>query len=198
MGDQCSLLSDKPRRAVFLDRDGTMGGGGGFQHPDTFEMYPFTSQAVALLKSASYLVVMVSNQVRISTGEITIEQVDASFTRIKRDLRSEGADLDAWYICPHHPDDQCACRKPNPGMLLKAAQDLNIDLSKSYMVGDRGDSDMVAASRAGCRPILTLTGLGNGSIGEFRHTWRDVTPWAVAANLLEAVQIILSRSSLQS
>ena len=191
MPEECTATS-RLNRAVFLDRDGTMGGEGGFHQPETFELYPFTPKSLGLLKLAGYLVVMVTNQVRVSTGEITLEQVDDSCRRIKNDLRRDGAELNAWYICPHHPDERCICRKPNPGMLLKAAQDLHIDLSQSYMVGDRGDSDMLAASRAGCRPVLALTGLGKGSIGEFRHTWRDVKPWAVVNNLWEAAQIIAS------
>jgi D-glycero-D-manno-heptose 1,7-bisphosphate phosphatase len=185
-----TVMSREVSRAVFLDRDGTIGGDGGFCHPDAFALYPFAPEAIRLLKSAGYVVVMVTNQVRVSTGEITLEQVHASCRRIKSELRDHGGDLDAWYICPHHPGDSCACRKPGPGMLLEAARDLQIDLTRSFLIGDRGDTDMLAAGRAGSRPVLVLTGLGRGSIGEFRHTWQSVEPWAVTRDVLEAAHLI--------
>ena len=183
---------EKPQtRAIFLDRDGTLGGAGGFCHPDEFEFYDFTFEAIKLINQAGFKAVVVTNQSRIAKGEFTFLELQNSIDRLNSSLEQHGAKLDAWYVCPHRGSDGCDCKKPKIGLFLRAAADLEIDLSSSFMIGDHGENDMLAGVVAGCKPILVLTGLGSGSIGEFRHTWENIEPAFVAENVLEAVKWIL-------
>lgn len=179
-------------KCVFVDRDGTLGGDGHFCNPDKFELYDFSSFAIRMLNEVGYKVIVITNQSHIASGGITREQVDNSFYKIQDRLRLDGAHLDGWYVCPHGPYDGCECRKPLPYLLHKAAQDFNIDLANSYMIGDRGDSDMCAADAAGCHPLLVLTGLGKNSYYEFRNTRKHVTPILVASNIEEATKSIIA------
>lgn len=180
--------------AVFLDRDGTLGGSGGFCHPDDFRMYDAVPAAIRLLNDAAIRVVLVTNQVRIGTGEITIAQLESSFLRMQRELATCGAHVDAWYYCPHLPEDECDCRKPKPGMLHRAARELGLDLAQSYMIGDTGASDMKAGAAAGCRCVLVLTGFGQGSMSDYRGQWAEVQPEYVARDVLDAVRHVLDTS----
>jgi D-glycero-D-manno-heptose 1,7-bisphosphate phosphatase len=120
-------------RAVFLDRDGTIGGDGGYCHPDDFRLFPESYLAIKLLNDAGLKVVVVTNQTHVGYGEITLAQVDASFQRLQTELSAHDAHLDGWYVCPHTPSDNCPCRKPSPYLLRKAAVDLNLDLSHSSL-----------------------------------------------------------------
>ena len=187
-----SDLFEKPQpRAIFLDRDGTLGGAGGFCHPDEFEFYDFTPEAIKRINAAGFKAVVLTNQSCIAKGQITFEQLQNSIARLNSSLEVHGAKLDAWFVCPHRRSDGCDCKKPKIGLFLRAAADLEIDLSSSFMIGDHGENDMLAGVVAGCKPILVLTGLGSGSIGEFRHTWENIEPAFVAENVLEAVKWIL-------
>lgn len=183
------------QRAVFLDRDGTLGGDGGYCHPDEFQLFPSAAPAIRLLNDAGYLIIVVTNQTHIGRGEITLEQMAASFRRLNADLAAEGAHLDGWYICPHRKVDACRCRKPSPSLLLQAAREHDLDLTASWMVGDSGAADMLAGAAAGCRLILVRTGWGESSLGAYRHTWADVEPDYVAADLLGAAVWINGRAS---
>lgn len=106
-------------RAVFFDRGGTLGGRGGYCHPDEFEFFEFAPQAVKLVRDAGFLAVVVTNQSRIAHGTITLEQVHCSFER----LQKLDTQFDAWYICPHDKADACECKKPATGLFLRAAGD---------------------------------------------------------------------------
>lgn len=178
-------------KAVFLDRDGTLGGDGFYCHPDDFRLYSNTAEAIKLLNENEIKAIVITNQTHIAYGEITLDQVNHSFHRIQKELSEAGAFLDGWYVCPHGPKQNCLCRKPKPFLFQQAAQDFDIDLTSSYMIGDSGKADMLGAIAAGCQPILVLTGLGKGSYNEFRHEWKEVEPTYIAADVLDAVKYIL-------
>jgi D,D-heptose 1,7-bisphosphate phosphatase len=191
-----TLEQPKPR-AIFLDRDGTLGGAGGFRQPDKFEFYDFTFEAIKLINQAGFKAIVISNQSRIAKGQITSSQLENSIDRLNSSLENHDdhdAKLDAWFVCSHQNSDECNCKKPKPGLFLQAAQELKIDLANSFMIGDHGN-DMLAGATAGCKPVLVLTGLGRKSIGEFRHAWDSVQPAFVAQNVLEAVQWILEHQA---
>ena len=139
------------RRAVFLDRDGTLGGDGGYCHPDEFQLFPTAALAIGLLNASGFSVIVVTNQTHVGRGDIALEQVDASCRRLNLELAADAARLDGWYFCPHPKADACLCRKPSPYLLHKAAHDFHVDLAASWMVGDAGATDMLAGRAAGCR-----------------------------------------------
>lgn len=179
-------------QAVFLDRDGTLGGDGGFCHPDVFALYPEAPHAIKLLNDAGLKVIVITTQSRIGHGEISLAQVQACFQRLQVELAAHGAHLDGWYICPHILKDNCRCRKPRPDLLQQAAHDVGLDLRRSWMVGDGGATDMLAGVAAGCRTVLVLTGWGAGSMGPYRQEWSKVEPDYIATNVLNAAHYILT------
>lgn len=153
-----------PQRAVFLDRDGTINRYVGFlRHTDEFELMPDAAEAIRRINQSGYLAVVVTNQPVIARGEVTFSGLHEIHCKMETLLGEQGAYVDAVYFCPHHPDRgfpgevpelkiRCDCRKPQPGMLLVAAKDFNIDLSRSWIVGD-GDNDINAGIAAGCKAI---------------------------------------------
>jgi histidinol-phosphate phosphatase family protein len=179
------------RSAVFLDLQGTLGGEGLGDIRD-FTFYPFAIPAIKMLNDSGLLAIVVTNQTRIARGMYSYEYFLGRMATLKEELKSGEAWLDAVYCCPHLPEDGCSCMKPKPGLLLKAQKDFNLDLSHCYVIGDRGDWDMVLASNAGCQGILVRTGLGEGSLGEYRYTWADVNPDFIADDILHAVKWITS------
>ena len=160
---QAKNLKNK-QKAIFLDRDGTINKYVGFlRNIDDFELIDGVAEAIKKINSSGYLAIVVTNQPVIARGEVTFNQLDEIHNKMETLLGNEGAYLDAIYFCPHHPHKgyegeiselkfDCDCRKPKPGMLLKAAEDFNIDLSQSWMIGD-DDNDALAGEAAGCRSI---------------------------------------------
>lgn len=154
-----------PQKAVFLDRDGTINKYVGFlRNIDEFELLPGATEAIKRINSSGYLAIVVTNQPVIARGEVTVPELQEIHNKMETLLGAEGAYLDAIYYCPHHPHKgyegeipelkiDCDCRKPKPGMLMKAAQDFNIDLSASWMIGD-GENDIKAGKAAGCKTAL--------------------------------------------
>ena len=152
------------QKAIFLDRDGTINHYVGFLRKiEDFELIPDSVEAIKLINTSGYLAVVVTNQPVIARGEITWDELNDIHNKMETELGKQGAYLDAIYVCPHHPHKgfsgeiaelktDCECRKPKPGMLLKAAEDYNIDLGASFMIGD-SDSDVQAGEAAGCRSI---------------------------------------------
>ncbi len=159
---------ENTRRAVFLDRDGTINVEKDYLHKvEDFEFIPGAPQAIKRLKDGGLLVIVVSNQSGIGRGYFDEQAVEILHEHIQAELTVYGTAIDAFYFCPHHPvhgvgvyQVDCNCRKGAPGMLLQAAEDYNIDLTRSFMVGDKL-ADIEAGERAGCTPILVLTGYGN-------------------------------------
>lgn len=147
--------------AVFLDRDGTINKYVGFLRKiDDFELLDGASEAIKQINESGYLAIVVTNQPVIARGEVTFEELEEIHRKMETDLGKDGAYLDKIYYCPHHTDKgfdgeieelkiNCECRKPKPGMLLKAAKEFNIDLSKSWMIGDE-ENDVKAGTVAGC------------------------------------------------
>ena len=164
---QAKNLANK-QKAIFLDRDGTINKYVGFlRKEEEFELLPGVAEAIKKINKSGYLAVVVTNQPVIARGEVTFEGLETIHNKMETLLGKEGAYLDAIYFCPHHPHSgyegevkelkvDCDCRKPKPGMLLKAAEELNIDLSQSYMVGD-GENDIKAGKAAGCKTVLLNT-----------------------------------------
>ena len=166
-----SIKNDAPlRRAVFLDRDGTINVEKNYLHKiEDFEFIPGSPEAIKKLKDAGFLVIVVSNQAGIGRGYFDEEAVTKLHQHIQDELAAIGTAIDAFYFCPHHPEEglgdykvACDCRKGSPGMLLQAARDHDIDLEKSFMVGDKL-ADIEAGKRAGCKSILVLTGYGEAT-----------------------------------
>ena len=152
------------QKAIFLDRDGTINRYVGFLRDiSQFELLPNASEAIKKINHSDYLAIVVTNQPVIARGEVTFKELDEIHNKMETLLGKNSAYIDAIYFCPHHPDSgfegevkelkiDCDCRKPKPGMLLKAAGDFNIDLSASWMIGD-SENDMRAGSAAGCKCI---------------------------------------------
>ena len=157
-------LSNK-QKAIFLDRDGTINKYVGFLRDiNDFELIDGVAEAIKEINKSGYLAVIVTNQPVIARGEVTYEELNEIHNKMETLLGKQGAYLDAIYYCPHHPDSgfdgevkelkfDCDCRKPKPGLLLKAAEELNIDLSKSWMIGD-SKNDIMAGKNAGCKTAL--------------------------------------------
>lgn len=175
------------RPAVFLDRDGTLIEEVGYLgDPGGVVVLPGVPDALRRLRDAGYALVVVSNQAGVARGYFTEDDVLAVNGRLAELLEVEGVQLDAWHYCVHHPDhgDPCACRKPEPGMLRDAARDLDLDLSRSWIVGDH-PSDVEAGRRVGARGILVLS----GHLHEHDDEVPDDVP--VVADLAAAADLIL-------
>ncbi len=153
------------RRAVFLDRDGTLNEDLGYVHrKEDWRWLPGVVETLKRLHAAGWLLVVVSNQSGLARGMYAMDDLRALEDWLRADLAARGARIDAWYYCPHLPEitGPCACRKPEPGLLLRAAEDLHIDLAQSWMVGDRM-RDVRAGLAAGCRCILLRPAGQNGA-----------------------------------
>ena len=155
------------RRAVFLDRDGTIVREVEYlRSPEELRLLPRAGEAIRRLNEAGFAVVVVTNQSGIARGLLTEGDLEEIHTVLRRRLARRGARVDAIYSCPHHPEAplpeyrrRCQCRKPLPGMLVRAGRELDLDLARSYAVGD-GERDVEAGRRAGCRTVLVRTGYG--------------------------------------
>jgi D-glycero-D-manno-heptose 1,7-bisphosphate phosphatase len=189
------------RRAVFIDRDGTISEEVGYvNHVSRYRVLPFAAEAVRALNEAGRLAVLVTNQAGVARGYFEEELVGEVHKLLADELARGGARLDAVYYCPHHPSvgqppyrADCDCRKPRPGLLLRAARDLGLDLAQCWMVGDRY-SDTELARNAGVRSAFVLTGYGRGELEHQSRGWRH-RPDLIAENLLEAVRAILGGSA---
>lgn len=185
-------LSHK-QKAIFLDRDGTINKYVGFlQNIEEFELIDGVAEAVKLINESGFLCIVITNQPVISRGEVMVSELDEIHNKMETLLGREGAYIDGLYYCPHHPDKgfngevealkfDCECRKPKPGMLLRAASDFNISFEDSWMIGD-GKNDIKAGQAAGCRTALINEGFADG-----------LNPDIVANSLLSAVETILGK-----
>ena len=178
------------RRAVFLDRDGTISEELGYvNHIDRFQIFPFAAEAIRQLNQADIPVIVVTNQSGIARNIFPESLVHEIHKKMVSELAAGGAWIDAIYFCPHKSEDACECRKPNPGMLDQAAREHALDLAASWVVGDRY-ADLEMGHAAGARGILVMTGYGRGEYELHRTTWPR-QPDAVAGNLGDAVRQIL-------
>ncbi len=178
------------RPAIFLDRDGVI------NHDrqdyvkswEELELLPRAAEAVAGLAQLGWPVVVVTNQAGIGRGLTTEAAVEDVNARLVAALSEAGGRIDLVLYCPHRPDEGCSCRKPQPGLLLAAAERLDLDLRRSYLIGD-AESDILAGQRAGCRTVLVLTGRGRQQLALLAE--HDVTDFWVAEDLGQAVARIL-------
>ena len=179
-----------PRPAVFLDRDGTIGEELGYvNHIDRFQMFPYAAEAIRELNEAQIPVVVVTNQGGIARNIFPESLVHEVHRKMVAELAAGGAHVDAIYFCPHKSEDACECRKPNPGLLERAAREHFLDLAGSWIVGDRY-ADLEMGHLTGSRGILVMTGYGRGEYELHRSIWPR-QPDALAENLRDAVRLIL-------
>lgn len=168
---KCGLVHNRnlknKQKAIFLDRDGTINKMVGFiTNPEQFELIPGVAEAIKKMNKAGYLVIVVTNQPVIARGDCSFEELQIIHDKMETELGKKGAFIDAIYVCPHHTDKgfegerpeykcNCNCRKPKPGLLLQAANDFNIDLRESYMIGD-SDRDFSAGVNANVKEAFII------------------------------------------
>jgi D-glycero-D-manno-heptose 1,7-bisphosphate phosphatase len=194
-------MSPRRRPAIFMDRDGTLSHEVGYvNHPDRFRLYPWSVDAVRLINRAGWLAVVVTNQAGIARGYFPESVYQEVQERLRASVEAGGAHFDGVYACLHHPvageaplRADCDCRKPRPGMLLRAEKELGADLQRSWVIGDR-HGDLQLAWNAGARGAIVKSGYGRGELDYLAPAWPR-QPDLVAENLLEAVERILGREA---
>jgi D-glycero-D-manno-heptose 1,7-bisphosphate phosphatase len=184
-----------------MDRDGTISEEVGYvNHPARFRVFPYTADAIKLLNENGWLAIVVTNQAGVARGYFAEDVIVQVHDRLRGELEKAAAKLDAIYYCAHHPSVgeppyrlDCDCRKPKTGLIDRAAADFEIDLGRSWMVGDRY-GDLELARNAGLHGALVLSGYGRGEWEYQRASWK-LEPEVVAENLLEAVKLIIERGA---
>jgi D-glycero-D-manno-heptose 1,7-bisphosphate phosphatase len=187
------------QRAVFLDRDGTICEEVGYlDHVDRLAIFPRVGVSLRRLNDSQLKVIVVTNQSGVARGYFPESFLNKIHRELARELARDGARLDAIYYCPHHPEGtvepyrlDCECRKPKTGLLERAAIEHNLDLTSSFIVGDKY-LDMETGFRAGTRTVLVLTGYGNEQYASQSKSWRR-QPDYVAEDLSRAVDWILEQ-----
>lgn len=176
--------------AVFLDRDGTLSEEIGYMyHTHLYKPFPWAGPAVRKINESGMKAILITNQSGVERGYFPESQVHEVHDILRGELARHNARLDAIYYCPHHPETGCGCRKPNPGMLFRAREEYGIDLSRSYVIGDKY-VDVGVAHAAGARSILVRTGYGREEYEKNKHLPQQ--PHFIAEDLMEAVEAILS------
>jgi len=190
-----------PNRAVFLDRDGTINEEMGYiNHIDRFALLPRTAEAIRLINASGLKAVVVTNQSGVARGMFPESLVGEVHRKMEDLLRAGRAYIDGIYYCPHHPDfgppeyrKRCSCRKPATGLIERACNELNIDPTQSYMVGDR-IMDVEFGHKIGAKGILVLTGYGKGELTYCNGQWGG-EPDFIAEDLYAAVQWIITQKT---
>jgi D-glycero-D-manno-heptose 1,7-bisphosphate phosphatase len=185
-------------KAVFLDRDGTINVDYGYlNHSDQMDLITGAGEAIKKLNEAGYKVIVVSNQAGIARGLASEDQVQSCNKTLQKKVLNEGGIIDAIYYCPHHPEHgthpykkKCDCRKPEPGQVQAAEKKFNLDLSKSFMVGDK-TTDIELGKNAGLKTVFVLTGKGEGE--EPKLAEKKLKPDHKAPSIVEAIEWILSK-----
>ncbi len=171
---------------VFLDRDGTIARDVHYcRRVEDFEILPTVPEAIRLLNDHGFRVVVITNQSGVARGYFTEDTLSLIHQKMRDDLAAYGARIDAVYYCPHHPDENCKCRKPEPALLFRAAAEMGIELGLSYMVGD-DRRDVEAGKAAGCRTVLVTTGPNAANLDA-----RSVNADYVASSLYQAAEWIV-------
>jgi D-glycero-D-manno-heptose 1,7-bisphosphate phosphatase len=182
--------------ALFLDRDGTINEEMGYiNHPDRFVVFPFVAESIRIFNALRMKVVVVTNQSGVARGYFDETLVMELHNNLMNIMKEQGAIIDAIYYCPHHPKEglghykvDCDCRKPKPGMVLKAAKDHQIDIENSIMIGDRY-KDIIFAKKLNMGSGLVLTGYGRGEYTFDKQKW-EYEPDFIGENLLEVAKQI--------
>ena len=178
------------RPAIFLDRDGVINR----NRPDhvkswaEFEFLPGVLDALRRLAQLEWPVVVISNQAIVGRGLVSRQTIDEISEQMTSVVWRVGGRIDQVFYCPHSPEEHCECRKPRPGLLLNAASEMGLDLTRSFFVGD-AESDVRAAQAVGCRPVLVKTGRGFGQMARLRQS--NVVGYYLADDLADAVKWIL-------
>ncbi|MEW5902139.1 MAG: HAD family hydrolase [Acidobacteriota bacterium] len=188
------------RRAVFFDRDGTLNEEVGYPSgPSQVSIFPKSYEAVKKINRAGLLAIVLTNQSGVGRGLLTEEGLSAIHASMKASFALHDARLDAFYYCPHYSPaensryaGECDCRKPNPGLALRAADEWGIDLAGSYLVGDKVE-DILLGFRIRALPVLVLTGYGRESLAQLRK--QGLEPAAVMEDILGAVDWILEQEN---
>jgi D-glycero-D-manno-heptose 1,7-bisphosphate phosphatase len=183
---------------IFIDRDGTINNEVDFlRTPDQLKLIPRSADAITELNKLNLKVFILTNQSGIARGLLTENDLRGIHNRLLQMLENQDARIDKIYYCPHHPEGSieefrkdCQCRKPKPGMLLTAAKEYNIDLSASYIIGDKM-IDMQAGNNCGARTVLVLTGYGKAELEDCRKNGVRIDH--IAENLYDAVKFIKNR-----
>jgi D-glycero-D-manno-heptose 1,7-bisphosphate phosphatase len=184
------MSSSTGNGAVFLDRDGTVSEEVGYMYDvSLYRVFPWTGAAIRRINQSGLYAVLATNQSGLARGYFGRTMLDRVHRKLARDIGRSGAHLDGIYYCSHLPDAGCDCRKPKPGLLIAASKALNIDLNRSYMVGDRL-TDVRAGQAAGARTVLVLSGDGTNQLA--RRVEGDAGPDHVARTLGDAVDFILN------
>ena len=179
---------------VFLDRDGTLNIDSGYlKSPDDLTVLPGVGAALAKLKQAGARLIVVTNQSGVGRGYFTSKDLEAIHSKLRLVLAEDGVTLDGLYFCPHHPDDRCNCRKPARGMVDRALAELQVDLSRAYVVGDSA-RDVELARQVGAKGLLVMTG-PSGAEALADLTARDLSPDHVADDLSQAVEWIIAHAT---
>lgn len=189
-------------KAIFIDRDGTLNEDVGYiSDPEEFRLFDFAPEAVRLINNSGFLVIVLTNQSGIARGFLTEEILGRLHDKMESELAHRGARIDRIYFCPHHPEIgeppykvDCDCRKPKSGLILQAAREMDVNLKKSYVVGDRY-RDMETGQAVGATGVLVLTGFGSEE-ARTPPANRLQQPEHVAENLVEAVRWILNRENI--
>lgn len=180
-------------KAVFIDRDGTINRDTHYiGDPDNFFMYEGVGEGVRRLKEEGYLIIVVTNQSGISRGYFTEEDLKRVHKKMEYEFKTFGVKLDGIYYCPHHPDDNCMCRKPNTGLFEKAIVVHDIDVTKSFMIGDK-ELDIVAGKKVGLKTILVPEEGNCEKMINNINNWLYI-PDYVANNIFDAVEWLLCNS----
>jgi histidinol-phosphate phosphatase family protein len=181
------------RKAIFVDRDGVIGENRDdyVKTWEDFTFLPGVFKPLRCLAQRAIPVIVVSNQSAVGRGLVSQDAVDEINQHMAEEIKANGGAIEAIYTCPHRPEDDCECRKPRPGLLLKAAQQCNISLKHSYLIGD-AVSDVEAALAAGCQPVLVLT--GRGSKQALLLAERGIAGVPVMKDLSEAVDWIITQN----
>jgi len=191
------------RKAVFMDRDGTINKDVGYPSSySVINIYPFSFTAVKKIKQAGFLAVIITNQSGVGRGLIEEKNLNDIHTKLNEEFARHGVSFDGIYYCPHYVlskmekyRKECSCRKPNPGMGQLAARDLQIDTTLSYMIGDKIE-DLLFGININAAPILVLTGYGKESQKKLKN--KGIQPAYVAKNLLDAVEWIIKQEKTAS
>lgn len=178
-------------RAVFIDRDGTIAKDIPYcSRPEDFELLPTVGEGIRLLNGSGFKVIIITNQSGIARGYFTEQTLQRIHEKMEGDLAGYGAHIDAIYYCPHHPDDHCHCRKPNIGLLEKAAQELRLDLSSSYLIGDKF-LDIETANKARCKAVLVPSSEPEKNLLRDDYTGADID--FICSDFYTAVRWIVDR-----
>ena len=188
------------RPAVFLDRDGTINEQMGYiNHPSRFKILPGVAEAIKRLNENQFLAIVVSNQSGVARGYFPIELVHVIHDMMRDDLKKKSAHIDGIFFCPHYPrgavkeyTGECECRKPQAGLIDQACRSFDIDMSRSYVVGDRY-TDIQLAQRCDLKGVMVKTGYGLGDVTYVLPYQNTVKPAYIAEDLLDAVKWILER-----